>query len=82
MNAISYKVTQFAGDLDKSTRGEIAAYLDLHHPNLKELTIEPLEAKGHDAGSMIAGWDQGAKANLHRAVEGRSQGALGFGGGK
>lgn len=82
LNAISYKVAQFAGGLDESTRGEIVAYLGVHHPNLKELTIEPLEAKGHDAGSMIAGWDQGAKANLHRAVAQRGQGALGFGGGK
>lgn len=82
LNAVSYKVAQFAGSMDESTQGEIKAYLEVHHPNLKKFTIEPLEAKGHDTGSMIAGWDQGKKANLHRGVDQQRQTSLGYGGGR
>lgn len=80
LNAVSHKVAVFAGCLDEHTQSEIRAYLELHHPNLKTLTIKPLEAKGHDTGSVIAGWHEGSQANLHQGVNQQRQGLLGCGG--
>ena len=82
LHAISYKVAQFAGNMDEVTQGEIKAYIEVHHPTLTTFTIEPLEAKGHDTGSIIAGWDLGKKANLHRGVDQQRQSLLGRGEGK
>ncbi|QHC91317.1 hypothetical protein PchlR47_24440 [Pseudomonas chlororaphis] len=82
LNAVSFKVAQFAGCIDDATQGEIKAYLELHHPQLTTQTIEPLVAKGHDTGSMIAGWSQGEKATLHRGVGKDRHTALIFGGGQ
>lgn len=82
LSAISSKVAQFAGGIDETTREEIKAYLEVHHPQLKEFTIEPLKAKGHDSGSLRDGWDQGKKANLHRGVAQERQASLAYGGGQ
>ncbi|OHC66548.1 MAG: hypothetical protein A3J25_08055 [Pseudomonadales bacterium RIFCSPLOWO2_02_FULL_63_210] len=82
LRAISSKVAQFADGMDETTREEIKAYLEIHHPQLKEITIEPLKAKGHDSGSLRAGWDQGKKANLHRGVAQERQASLAYGGGQ
>ena len=41
-----------------------------------------LKAKGHDSGSLRAGWDQGKKANLHRGVAQERQASLAYGGGQ
>ena len=79
LNAISYRVAQFAGNMDESTHGEIKAYIEIHHPVLRTHTIEPLEAKGHDTGSIIAGWDLGKKASLHRGIDQQRQPLLGRG---
>jgi len=82
LNAISHKVAHFAGKLDEGVQREITAYLEVHHPNLTTSTIEPLEAKGHDTVSILAGWDQGRKANLHRGLGQPRHGRLEFGGGQ
>ncbi|WP_372436543.1 MULTISPECIES: DUF2786 domain-containing protein [Pseudomonas] len=80
LNAVASKVTQFADGVDETTVQEIQAYLELHHPNLKQFIIKPIEAKGHDTRSLQAGWDQGKHARLHRGVGQQSQGSLGHGG--
>ncbi|VXC25488.1 conserved hypothetical protein [Pseudomonas sp. 8Z] len=82
LNAVATKVAQFAGAMEDSTQQEIKAYLDLHHPDLKQISITPLQAKGHDTGSLYAGWAQGSKANLHRGVAQAQVGALVYGGGQ
>lgn len=80
LNAVAHKVAQFAGKLDESTGADIKAYLAVHHPSLTEFTIEPSVAKGRDTGSMIAGWEKGTQANLHRGLDRQQQQSLGFGG--
>ncbi|MCF4988766.1 DUF2786 domain-containing protein [Pseudomonas gessardii] len=82
LSAVTSKVTQFAGGVDKTTELEIQAYLDWHHPAMKLVTIKPAEAKGHDTRSLHAGWEQGQHAKLHRGVAQGPQRALGIGGGK
>lgn len=82
LSAISHKVAQFAGGMDETTRVEIKAYLEIHHPQLREFTIEPLKAKGHDSRSLHAGWDQGRKTHLHRGVAQERQASLAYGGGR
>lgn len=82
LNAVSYKVAQFAAGMDEATSQEVAAYLEIHHPQLKQTTIQPLQAKGHDTGSLNAGWEQGQKANLHRGVGQDHHAPLALGGGR
>jgi hypothetical protein len=82
LNAVASKVNQFAGGTDDTTVLEIQAYLEWHHPNLTELIIKPIEAKGHDTRSLQAGWDQGKHAKLHRGVGQQANEALGHGGGQ
>lgn len=72
INAVAYKVREFAGALDEEIQADITAYLSLHHPELQRLEITPTEAKGNDRSSVRAGFKQGQHAQLHRGV-GRSQ---------
>lgn len=80
LNAVAYKVAQFAGKIEESAQEEINAYLEVHHPELKQFVIEPKVAKGHDRVSMIAGWAEGSNAQLHRGVGRSKQQGLSFGG--
>lgn len=82
LNAVTYKIIEFSGTTDGTTDLEIKAYLDFHHPVMSLTKIEPLGAKGHDTGSLNAGWAQGQKVRLHRGVGQRSQAARLTGGGK
>jgi hypothetical protein len=80
LSAVGYKVVQFAGTVDAETTAQIQAYLSVHHPNLKSLDMSRPEAKGHDARSLNAGWEQGKQANLSRGI-GRSE-QFSIGGGR
>ncbi len=82
LNAVTYKVAEFAGAMDETTDQEIKAYLEFHHPALSLKEIEPLVAKGYDTGSLSAGWTQGQKVRLHRGVGQRCQAARLTGGGQ
>ena len=68
INAVASKVREFAGDLSPEMQADIAAYLTVHHPELKRFEIIPTEAKGHDRGSLAAGYRLGQRAQLHRGV--------------
>lgn len=68
IQAVASKVREFAGDLDPETQADITAYLTVHHPELKRFDITPTEAKGHDRGSLAAGYRLGQRAQLHRGV--------------
>lgn len=80
IGAVANKVRQFAGELDSETQADITAYLTLHHPDLKHFDIEPTEAKGHDLGSLQAGFEQGRHALLHRGVGRNQQSSIAHGG--
>ncbi|MFI8556392.1 DUF2786 domain-containing protein [Pseudomonas putida] len=80
IGAVAHKVRQFAGELDPETQADITAYLTLHHPDLKRFDIEPTEAKGHDRGSLQAGFEQGRHALLHRGVGRNPHPAIAHGG--
>ncbi len=68
LNAVNYKVAEFAGCMDDETHQAISAYLEFRHPTMKTSEIKPREAKGHDIGSLAAGWKQGQNVQLHRGV--------------
>lgn len=76
LNAVNYKVAEFASCMDEETRQAINAYLELRHPSMKTSEIKPLDAKGHDVGSLTAGWEQGKSVQLHRGVGKNSFAAL------
>lgn len=80
IDAVAYKVREFAGDLDPETQADITAYLSVHHSELKRFDITPTEAKGHDCRSSHAGFQQGRHAQLHRAVGRSQQPAIAHGG--
>ena len=82
LNAVSYKVIEFAGSMDDETNQAISAYLEHHHPAMKTSEIQSQTAKGHDAGSLEAGWKQGQNVQLHRGVGKTGQAALVSGGGQ
>lgn len=68
LNAVNYKVAEFAGAMDDDVDQGINAYLRHHHPTLKTSEIQSQKAKGHDANSLQAGWQQGQQVQLHRGV--------------
>jgi len=80
INAVALKVREFAGDLAPDAEADITAYISLHHPGLRSLNITPTEAKGHDRGSLTAGFEQGQTAQLHRGLGRSPQVALAHGG--
>ena len=82
INAVSYKVAQFAGSMDSEASEAISAYLEHHHPMLKTFEIQSREAKGHDTGSLTAGWNQGQNVRLHHGVVKTGYTALISGGGQ
>lgn len=75
LNAVSYKVAEFAGSMDDETGQAISAYLETSD-------IQPQTAKGLDAGSREAGWKQGQRVQLHRGVGKAAQPTLVPGGGQ
>lgn len=75
LNAVSDKVIAFAEAMDDSTRQAINAYLQQRHPTMKTSSIKPLEVKGHDLGSLRAGWVEGQSVQLRRGV-GRARQAV------
>lgn len=79
---MSYKVAQFAGSMDSEASEAISAYLEHHHPMLKTFEIQSREAKGHDTGSLTAGWNQGQNVRLHHGVVKTGYTALISGGGQ
>lgn len=68
LNAVQYRVAEFAGCMDDETSHAIDAYLNAQHPTMTTSEIKPQEAKGHDVGSLRAGWKQGQGVQLHRGV--------------
>lgn len=82
LNAVSYKVAEFAGTMDADTQQAIKAYLAHHHPTMKTFEVQTQNAKGHDVSSLNAGWKQGQHVRLHRGVEKTGQSALSSGGGQ
>lgn len=80
ISAVSTKVRQFASGLDASTCQKVNAYLERHHPNLKQFTTTTIEPKGHDNKSSLLGWEQGSQAKLHRGVAGQRPLGIGHGG--
>lgn len=68
LNAVNYKVAQFAGAMDEQVDLAIKAYLEHHHPTMRTSELQSHTAKGHDAGSLEAGWRQGQNVQLHRGV--------------
>lgn len=80
IDAVAYKVREFAGDLDPEIQADITAYLSVYHPELKRFDITPTEAKGHDRSSLHAGFQQGRHAQLHRGVGRSQQPAIAHGG--
>ncbi|MBX8588667.1 DUF2786 domain-containing protein [Pseudomonas cichorii] len=80
ISAVSSKVNQFAGDLDPEAQQAITAYLAVHHPNVTTTEHKTTKAVGHDQRSLIAGWEQGANAALHRGVANTTRPVLAIGG--
>lgn len=80
INAVALKVREFADDLAPDAQADITAYIALHHPGLRHFNITPTEAKGHDQGSLTAGFKQGQRAQLHRGLGRSQQAALAHGG--
>ncbi len=80
INAVALKVREFADDLAPDTQADITAYITLHHPGLRHFNITPSEAKGHDQGSLEAGFKQGQRAQLHRGLVRSQQVAIAHGG--
>ena len=76
LNAVGNKVVGFAEGMDDSTRQAISAYLQQRHPTMKTSSIIPLEVKGHDLGSLRAGWIEGQAVVLRRGVEEAHQSGL------
>lgn len=68
IGAVAYKVREFADDLSPETQADITAYLTVHHPEVKRYDIQPSEAKGHDRGSLEAGFRNGQRVHLHRGI--------------
>jgi hypothetical protein len=69
IEAVASRVREFAGELDPEVKADIAAYLTVHHPELKRFDITPTEAKGHDRSSSVAGFRLGQRAHLQRGVK-------------
>lgn len=80
ISAVSAKVRQFATGLDASTSVKVSAYLERHHPNLKQFTTKTIEPKGYDNRSSMQGWEEGSQAKFHRGVSGQRPIAIGQGG--
>lgn len=76
LNAVSYKIAEFAGAMDAEVDQAINAYLEHHHPTVITSEIQARRAKGHDANSITAGWQQGQHVQLHRGVGKPNQTAL------
>ncbi len=72
IGAVATKVREFAAGIDPELQADITAYLSVHHPEMQRTQIQPTEARGHDCGSLRAGYQQGRKVQLHRGV-GRNQ---------
>lgn len=61
-------IAQFA-EIDESTDTIIKAYLETHYPKLTTSTLEPRKLTKKDYRAANAGYQSGANAKLHRAME-------------
>ncbi|MFJ5299251.1 DUF2786 domain-containing protein [Pseudomonas sp. NPDC088368] len=74
ISAVHSTVARFSDEQPEDAIRSIKAYLELHHPNLEFKKAKTTPVRGHDSRSMIAGWEQGSSAYLHRAVGGNASG--------
>lgn len=67
IDAVAYKVTQFAG-MNEGTSMAIQAYKARNYPEMAEINVKRRKTEPQDVSAIVAGWEEGQSAQLHKGM--------------